>query len=61
MKPFGSAKDFDTVGECRICTSTRLSEVLNLGIQPLVNYLWEPEYLSKRDLGALKLWISQNA
>jgi hypothetical protein len=61
MKPSGSAEDFDTVDECGICTSTRLFEVLNLGMQPFLSYLWELEYLSKRDVGAFKLWVSQNA
>jgi SAM-dependent methyltransferase len=41
MNPYDSVKNFDLVDECRICTSTKLFEVLNLGIQPLANCLRE--------------------
>ena len=41
MNPSDSAKDFDFIDECRVCTSTKLFEVLNLGMQPLANCLRE--------------------
>ena len=42
MKHSDSAEDFDFVDECRVCTSSKLFEVLNLGMQPLANCLRDP-------------------
>ena len=35
-------KIFETISKCRICFSTNLNEVLNLGNQPPANSLYEP-------------------
>jgi hypothetical protein len=39
MKPLDLNTDFKTIINCRICSSEKLQEILDLGIQPLANNL----------------------
>jgi SAM-dependent methyltransferase len=49
MNPLDLKSDFKIISHCRICRSTQLQEILDLGIQPLANNL-----LSSKDFNSEK-------